>query len=110
MTKVFVPDLTNYQCFVMNADYIRAYRQIPTYNSTIDYTDYYFKNNYYERTGQQTFSNYTNLPSCINSNELTDNFYYRYDFDKILIIFLIAAIIIIYLPIKILFRFFRRFN
>ena len=82
MTKVFVPDLTNYQCFVMNNDYIRAYKQTPSYNSSIDYTDYYFKNNYYEREGTQTFNNYASLPTCINNNDLTDNFYYRYDFDK----------------------------
>ena len=110
MTKVYVPNLTDYQCFVINNDYIRAYENVPTQNSLVNYTDYYFKSNYYEKKGQQQFSNYTTLPSCINSNELTDNFYYRYDFDKILIIFIICAIFIIYLPIKILFRLFRRFN
>lgn len=109
-SKIFVPDLSTYTCFVMHNDYIRAYERNPAYNTNINYTDYYFKNNYYSLSGIQQFNNYSTIPTCIDSNLLTDVIYYRYDFDKILIIFLIMTIIIIYLPIKILFRFFRRFN
>ena len=108
--KIYVPDLTSYSCFVMHNDYIRAYTSNPAYNTTLNYTDYYFKNNYYSQSGTQQFGNYSTLPTCIDSNLLTDEVYYRYDFDKILIIFFILAIVIVYVPIKILFRFFRRFN
>lgn len=110
MGKIYVPDLTNYTCFVMHNDYIRAYKTNPSYNTNVNYTDYYFNSNYYSVDGSQTFGNYTTLPTCINSSNLTTDFYYRVDFYKILIIFIIMTIVIVYLPIKILFRFFRRFN
>lgn len=40
----------------------------------------------------------------------TDNYYYRKDFWSILVIFIVFCFIIIYCPLKILFRFFRRFD
>lgn len=60
----------------------------------------------------------SNIYSCILQNnnniidysKLTDNYYYRIDFYKILIIFIIFCFFIIYCPIKILLRFFKRFN
>lgn len=108
---IFVPDLTNYRCFVVQSEgVIRAYERIPTTNSTINYRDYYINSNYIYRDGQQTFNNYnTNLPVCLNNSVLTNEVYYRNDFDSILIIFLIMSIFIFYIPIKIFKRLFRRF-
>lgn len=48
--------------------------------------------------------------NLLDYNNLTDNIYYRIDFYKILIIFIILAFIIIWCPIKIMLRFFKRFN
>lgn len=88
--KIYVPDTTNYQCFVVrDSNTIRAYEEIPTNNSTIDYRDYYFKSNYLYQDGVQTFSQYTTIPVCLDNNLITDNFYYRNDFADILIIFLV---------------------
>lgn len=109
--KIYVPDLSNYKCFVVRSEsVIRAYKQIPTNNSTIDYRDYYFNSNYMYQDGEQSFSQYTTLPVCLSQNDLTDNYAYRNDFDKILVITLILSIFIIYIPIKIFCRFFRRFQ
>lgn len=109
--KIYVPDLTNYKCFVVRSEsVIRAYKQTPTNNSTIEYRDYYFNSNYMYQDGEQSFSQYTTLPVCLSQNDLTDNYAYRNDFDKILVITLILSIFIIYIPTKIFLRFFRRFQ
>ena len=81
---IYVPNL-DYQCYVVQSEeVIRAYEQIPTNNSTIEYRDYYFNSNYLYKDGQQTFSNYTTLPVCLASSELTTDFYYRNDLADIL--------------------------
>lgn len=108
---IYVPDTENYKCFVVNSDTtIRAYKEIPTNNSTIDYRDYYYTSNYLYKDGTQTFSNYTTLPICLDSSVITNEVYYRNDFYSILIIFFIFAFICIWCPLKIFMRLFRRFN
>lgn len=67
-----------------------------------------YTNNNYLRSDSYTCS-YTNI-TPYNYNNLTSDFYYRTDFDKILIILLIFCIFIILVPIKIILRFFKRFS
>ncbi len=106
---IYVPDTESYSCFVVrDSNTIRAYKHKPTYNSNIDYRDYYINSNYLYQDGNQQFSNYSTLPVCLNSSELTNNVYYRNDFDSILIIFLILSIFCFLIPIKIFLRLFRR--
>lgn len=106
---IYVPDKENYSCFVVrDSNTIRAYKQKPTYNSNIDYRDYYVNSNYMYQDGNQQFSNYSTLPVCLNNSELTNNVYYRNDFDSILIIFLILSIFCFLIPLKVFLRFFRR--
>lgn len=108
---IYVPNINDYQCvYVRNDSTIRAYKQLPNYNSTVDYVDYYYNSNYLFTEGQQQFSNYATLPTCLDNNLLTDNYYYRNDFPSILLMFFIISIFTIYLPFKILFRLIRRFN
>lgn len=108
---IYVPDLDSYKCFnVVSSDVIRAYKSIPTNNSSVDYRDYYINSNYIYKDGVQSFSNYSILPVCLSNSELTSEVYYRNDFDSILIIFLILSIFCFYIPLKIFMRFFRRFN
>lgn len=107
---IYVPD-TTYRCYVVQSEgVIRAYEQVPTYNSTINYRDYYINSDYIYRDSYTSFSNYTTLPTCLDRSVITDNFYYRNDLDKIMIIFLVISIVIIYLPFKVFMRFFRRFQ
>lgn len=108
---IYVPDTENYKCFVVRSEStIRAYKEIPTNNSNVDYRDYFFNANYLYQDGNQSFSQYTTLPVCLASDKITDSFYYRNDFDSILIIFFIFAFICIWCPLKIFMRLFRRFN
>lgn len=105
---IYVPD-TSYACYVVQSEeVIRAYSQVPSYNSNVSYRDYYFNANYLYKDGTQSFGNYATLPVCLNKSSLTSDFYYRNDFDSILIIFVIMAVIGIYMPIKIFFRLFKR--
>lgn len=108
--NIYVPD-DNAKCYVVQSEgVIRAYEEIPTNNSTINYRDYYINSNYIFRGGNQTFSQYTTLPNCLDNDIITHDFYYRNDFSQILIVFSIIALFCIFIPFKILFRLFRRFN
>lgn len=107
---LYVPNLDNYECVViLNSDTIRAYKEQPRLNSNIDYDDYYFNSHYISQYGTQRFTQYTNLPSCIDSSNLTNEFYYRNDISDIFICILFIMILLT-IPFKILFRLFRRLN
>jgi len=107
---IYVPD-TSYACYVVvDSDTIRAYETVPTQDSTVYYRDYYINSNYLYEDSYQTFSRYSTLPVCLDSDLITDDYWHRNDFDSILIIVLIICIFVIWLPFKILLRFFRRFQ
>lgn len=111
MNKIYVPDLTNYKCYVIRSDStMRAYKNIPNYNTDIEYRDYYYTANYLYQDGKQSFSNYSTLPICLDNSILTTDFYYRNDFPDILQMFFIISIFGIYIPFKVFFRLFRRLN
>lgn len=106
---IYVPDLTNYKCFYVQSEgVIRAYEEIPTNNSSVNYRDYYINSNYIFKDGVQSFNNYSTIPICLEKSNLTTEYYYRNDFDSILIIFLIVSIFAFYLPLKLISRFTRR--
>lgn len=106
--KIYVPD-ENYSCYVVQGEgVIRAYENVPTHNSVVNYRDYYIDSDYIYRDGVSTFSQYSTLPICLSSNVLTHEVYYRQDYDKILVIFLIMCIFIIYIPLKIYSRLWKR--
>lgn len=49
-----------------------------------------------------------NVSSFTSSSSFTDNYYYRIDFPDILLMFLIMSIFIIYIPLKIFSKIFRK--
>lgn len=110
---IYVPN-DSYACYVVqDANTIRAYHTMPynpSYNTQIQvaYTDYYVNSHYIEKVGTQSFGYNTTLPTCINGSNLTTNFYYRNDFDSILIIFLIISLIVFVIPFKLFSRMFGR--
>ena len=108
---IYVPDIENYKCFVVRSEeVIRAYADIPRNNTEITYRDYYYNSNYTYNDGVQSFSQYTTLPVCLDSNDVTSNFYYRNDFDSILIIFIIMVGLIWFLISKLVKTFFSGFK
>lgn len=89
----------------MHDGYIRAYGGFNDLPSSVAYTDFFYNNNYYSRSGLEEL---TQQPVCISSDKLTTDYMYRVDFDKILIIFVIITFIIVYLPIKLIFHLLNR--
>lgn len=111
MTKIYVPEMSVYSCYVVrDGNTIRAYENTPERDKTINYRDYYINSNYLYQDGSQSFGSYSTLPTCLPSSVLTEEVWYRNDFDSILIIFLIMCIFCFLIPLKILLRLFRRFN
>lgn len=108
---IYVPNYQDNNCaYIYNTDIIRVYERVPTHNSTVNYKDYYIKSSYIYNEGTTNFTNYSTLPTCINSNRITTEVYYRNDFVYILIIFFLMSWICFYIPWKILLRLFRRWN
>lgn len=107
---IYLPQSDIYnKCYVVqNENVIRAYDKIPTNNTDYNYRDYYFNSNYIYRDGSGTWSQYSSLPTCLDNNIITNDFYYRNDFDSILFIFLVFSIFIVYIPFKIFSRAFGR--
>lgn len=105
---IYVPDLENYDCFVIqNSDTIRAYEHKPTVQGNYNYRDFYINSHYMYRDGTQNFSSIAIYPTCIESSRLTDDFYYRNDFDGICLIFACFFIVITMLCSWVLKSFFR---
>lgn len=105
---IYVPD-TSYSCYVVQSEeVIRAYVQMPSYNTLVDYRDYYIRSDYIYKDGYQQFNQYSTLPVCLSKSVLTDEIYYRTDFDSILVIFTILSLFVLYIPLRIFFRFFKR--
>lgn len=107
---IYVPDL-NYKCYVVQGEgIIRAYSEVPQNNRTVNYRDYYIKSNYLYRDNTQSFSSSTNLPVCLSKEILTNDFYYRNDFSNILFIFIVFAFVIVFVPLMLFKKLFRRWN
>lgn len=106
MSKIYVPtEYLGKACYQVNNDYIRVWESTNSNNNT--YYDIYFKNDYMIRQGSSSYSSYQ---SCDTLNTYTDEIYYRYDFDKILFLFLGLTIIFFYPGLKLFLRLFRRFR
>lgn len=100
MSKIYIPtDYLDSPCIIQNNGYMRAY----TNSQLTNYVDIYYQNNYALKQGQ---SNYGYTGVCDSINTYTDDFYYRIDFDKILIGFFILSIFIIFIPLKIVSKLF----
>lgn len=112
---IYVPDLENYQCYVViNSETIRAYKTKPYnpgYNQTINiqYRDYYLNSNYIYQDGTQQFNNYSTIPVCLDKENLTSEYFYRNDLDSILICIAILFFFLFYFPIWVMSRMFKRF-
>lgn len=106
--KVYVPDLQSFKCYtIYNKDTIRAYKELPSEGQETAYRDFFIHSDYYYKDGTELISE---VPVCIDNDNLTDDVYYRVDLINILVIFLILCIFCFLIPLKVFLRFFRRFN
>ena len=114
MKNIYLPvnNINDFACYsVLDKDTIRAYRTQPQIESSSEYVDFYINSHYLEKTGTQSWGQWSsNLPICTSKDLFTNNYYYRNDFASSLFIFTIFAIFGIMIPIKIFVRLFRRFD
>ena len=102
MSKIYLPsEYVNSPCKVINNGYIRAY----TNSSLTEYVDIYLNQDYMLKQGTYSYG-YTG--QCDTINTYTDNFYYRTDFPDILLMFSIFVLFGIYLPFRIIRRFYKK--
>lgn len=106
---LYVPDYSDTQCATIRSEnVIRVYDTFPRQNATIHYNDLYVNFDYISQPGEQTFSNYSTLPVCLEN--VSDQWIYRKDFADIMIGFVVIAMFIYVLLAKLLGPIFRRFK
>lgn len=108
--KIYLPsDSTYNKCYVVqNEDVIRGYDRLPSNNVNYNYRDYYINSDYIFKDGSGTWGQYTTLPVCLDNSIITNDFYYRLDLDKIMVVFFVMFFIIVCIPMKLFSRFFGR--
>ena len=102
MSKIYLPsEYINSPCKVINNGYIRVY----TNSNLTNYVDIYINQDYMIREG---FNSYGYSGQCDGLNTYTDNFYFRTDFPDILLMFSIFVLFGMYLPFRIIRRFYKK--
>lgn len=106
--KIYIPiEKENISCVsVLDHNTLRVYDNIPDFNSSSTYTDFYIDSHYLSKVGVETFSE--SIPGCISSDLITNDFYYRQDFDSILFVFIVLMFFMFLVPFKIFTKLFRR--
>lgn len=101
--KIYVPEDNTYnKCYVVqNEGVIRGYDRVPSNNTNYNYRDYYVKSDYMFRDGSGTWSSYTTLPTCLSSDILTNDYWYRLDITSVLINVTIISLFGLYFPWRI---------
>lgn len=95
---IYVPNYEDGQCaYMYSNNTLRVYESTPRANTTINYRDYMVDNHYLYREGSTTFSQYSTLPNCLSSSDITTNYGYRTDISDILITFVIIIGIIYFI-------------
>lgn len=112
MYNIYLPidNVNDFACYsIYDKDTVRAYYTKPALDSSSNYVDFYINSHYLQKTGTQSWGQWnSSLPTCLSSDLITTDYYYRNDFSDILLIFIIFAIVGIYLPFKLISRIFRK--
>lgn len=89
---IYVPEYNSNNCVYMQSNNIlRVYESVPGPNTTINFRDYMVDNHYLYRDGVTTFSQYSTLPTCLDSSVITTFYGYRTDIADILITFFLIV-------------------
>lgn len=107
---IYVPEDTTYnKCYVVqNEDIIRGYDRVPNNNVSYNYRDYYIHSDYIYKDGYGSWNQYSTLPICLDSDNITNDFYYRIDFHNILICLIILFFFIIIIPLNLFKKLFKK--
>lgn len=106
--KIYIPiEKENISCVsVLDHNTLRVYDNMPEFNSSTTYTDYFLDSHYLSKVGTESFTE--SIPVCVSSDLLTNDFYYRQDFDSILFVFIVLMFFMFLIPFKIFTKLFRR--
>ena len=107
MYKYYVPveSISDYSCYVVfDSNTIRAYYYQPVIGTNL-YTDFYVNSHYMQKEGSQEISNTIELPLCLSSDDITNDYYYRNDISHIIVI-VCFVLFFIFLAIRIFSRLF----
>lgn len=101
--KIFMPEDNTYdKCYVVQSEgVIRGYDKIPANNINYNYRDYYIKSDYIYREGTGTWSSYSTLPICLDSDIITNDHWYRQDITNILINVFVICVLCLYPAFKV---------
>lgn len=90
-----------------DSDTLRCYESKPTFNSTINYKEYYVNSHYLYKNGSTQFGNYNYNVNCLDNSVLTNKYMYRNDISDILLTFVLFIGFVIFMvgmPLKSFFR------
>lgn len=115
MDHVYLPvdNVNDFACYsVRDKDTIRAYYSKPAIDSSSDYIDFYVTSHYLEKTGSESWGQWSSyLPTCLPVESITNSIEYRFDYAESIVLFSLLVLILFWVPLKLTFlRFFRRFN
>lgn len=97
MSKIYLPtQYLNKACYQVNDNYIRVWESVNLNNDNI-YYDIFIKQDYQVRQGT---GHIYNVIQCDSVNTYTNDNFYRLDFDRVLIIFILLAFILLYCPYR----------
>ena len=107
---IYVPQDYNNNSFcayMYSNNVLRVYTARPSNNSTIAYRDFMVDNHYLYRDGVTTFNQYSSLPTCLSSDDITSFWGYRTDLADILLCLSVLVVFMYFVfsrPIKLLLR------
>lgn len=105
---IYVPDYDISNCaHLSSSNLLRVYDSVPQQGRTISYREYAIDNHYIYRDGSTTFSQYSTLPSCLDDDVITDNYFYRTDIAQIVFLWVVFVGVNYLLISKIVKAFFR---
>lgn len=103
--KIYVPS-SNLSCYrFIDRNTLRGYLVKPIVGDEVNFYDFYLDQHYNSVTGNETLNEDI---TCLTN--ITTNYLYRNDIVEILIFFMIVGFFVFFIPVKILFRLFRRFS
>lgn len=113
LDNIYLPieNFDEYSCYCfLSSDTIRAYKDYPQINSTIDYVDIYINSHYLANYGFESFTEDSILPSCIEKERLTNSISNRNDFADIMLIVFIFLVIFGFIIHKLVKQLFKRWR
>lgn len=107
---VYVPydNKNDYSCYTLyDSNTIRAYKHSPQVSANNEYIDFYINSHYISKMGFQYIETTEELPLCISNENITNDYWYRFDISHIVVV-VSFFLFFIFLTLKVISRLFGR--